>query len=93
VIPGGAKGADTISKSSAVQELVRKYLMQKKIVGMICAGTQMSRSLTTRFIMPFPAGSLTALTSKLPHQCLTSHPSVKLQLENGSTFSAPFEVV
>jgi len=38
VIPGGAKGADTISKNSAVQELVRGYLGQNKFVGMICAG-------------------------------------------------------
>jgi protein DJ-1 len=39
VIPGGAKGADTISKDSAVQELVREYLEQHRFVGMICAGT------------------------------------------------------
>ncbi|KAJ7190808.1 class I glutamine amidotransferase-like protein [Mycena pura] len=63
VIPGGAKGAETMSSSAAVQELVREFLAQGKIVGMICAG------------------SLTALTSKLPRQPLTSHPSVKAQLE------------
>jgi protein DJ-1 len=38
VIPGGAKGADTISKNSAVQKLVQEYLKNNKFVGMICAG-------------------------------------------------------
>ncbi|KAG7451595.1 DJ-1 [Guyanagaster necrorhizus] len=39
IIPGGAKGADTISKSKEVQVLVRKYLDEKKYVGMVCAGS------------------------------------------------------
>ncbi|KIY46372.1 DJ-1 protein [Fistulina hepatica ATCC 64428] len=39
VIPGGAKGADTMSTSPAVQELVRKYITIGKKVGMICAGS------------------------------------------------------
>jgi len=69
IIPGGARGADTISKSFPVQHLVRKYLDQKKIVGMICAG------------------SLAALMSNLPKQRLTSHPSVKGQLETHFTYS------
>jgi putative intracellular protease/amidase len=38
VIPGGAQGAATISKSAAVQELVREFIKDDKIVGMICAG-------------------------------------------------------
>lgn len=38
VIPGGAKGAATISKSPAVQSLIRDYIDAGKIVGMICAG-------------------------------------------------------
>ena len=38
VIPGGAKGAETMSKSPAVQELVRHYIRERKFVGMICAG-------------------------------------------------------
>ena len=38
VIPGGAKGAETMSKSPAVQELVRRYIRERKFVGMICAG-------------------------------------------------------
>jgi protein DJ-1 len=38
VIPGGAKGAETMSKSPTVQELVRRYIQEKKFVGMICAG-------------------------------------------------------
>ncbi|KAJ8522412.1 hypothetical protein ONZ45_g1001 [Pleurotus djamor] len=69
VIPGGAVGASTLSKSTDVQELVREYLKQDKVVGMICAG------------------SLAALTSKLPRQKLTSHPSVKAELEKDFDYS------
>ncbi|KAF8916700.1 DJ-1 [Mucidula mucida] len=39
VIPGGAKGAETMSKSSEVQGLVKAFIEQKKYVGMICAGS------------------------------------------------------
>ncbi|KAI0084726.1 DJ-1 [Irpex rosettiformis] len=39
VIPGGAKGAETISSSSPVQHLVRRYLEEGKFVGMVCAGS------------------------------------------------------
>ena len=46
VIPGGAKGAETMSKSPAVQELVRRYIKERKFVGMICAGVF---SLTSSF--------------------------------------------
>ncbi|KAJ7176235.1 class I glutamine amidotransferase-like protein [Mycena crocata] len=69
IIPGGAKGADTMSKNAAVQELVREFLAGDKIVGMICAG------------------SLTALSAKLPRTAITSHPSVKAQLENDFEYS------
>ncbi|KAH8101830.1 DJ-1 [Cristinia sonorae] len=69
VIPGGAKGAETISTNSPVQHLVREYIEAGKYVGMICAG------------------SLAALTSNLPKQPLTSHPSVQSQLESDFTYS------
>ncbi|RDB17080.1 Glutathione-independent glyoxalase DJR-1.1 [Hypsizygus marmoreus] len=39
VIPGGAKGAETMSKDHSVQKLVRDYLKHDKFVGMICAGS------------------------------------------------------
>ncbi|KAF5325067.1 hypothetical protein D9619_009893 [Psilocybe cf. subviscida] len=64
VIPGGAKGAETMAKHPSVQELVRRYIERNKLVGMICAG------------------SLAAKSAKLHRQPLTSHPSVKSQLEN-----------
>ena len=38
VIPGGAQGAETMSKHPSIQELVRRYLDKGKLVGMICAG-------------------------------------------------------
>lgn len=44
VIPGGAKGAETMSKSPAVQELVRRYIQERKFVGMICAGSLVAQS-------------------------------------------------
>ncbi|PCH44868.1 DJ-1 [Wolfiporia cocos MD-104 SS10] len=69
VIPGGAKGAETISQSSPVQSLVRGYLKEGKYVGMICAG------------------SMAAQTAGLPKQPLTSHPSVKSQLEKDFEYS------
>jgi len=75
VIPGGAQGAETMSKHPSVQELVRRYLDKGNLVGMICAG------------------SLTALTAKLPSQPLTSHPSVRSLLENGFEYSEESVVV
>ncbi|KAJ7250749.1 class I glutamine amidotransferase-like protein [Mycena rebaudengoi] len=69
IIPGGAKGAEIMSKNPTVQGLVREFIEQNKIVGMICAG------------------SLTALTSNLSRQPLTSHPSVKSRLENHFEYS------
>ncbi|KAH9897068.1 DJ-1 [Cubamyces lactineus] len=69
VIPGGAKGAETMSNNSPVQHLVREYLQAGKYVGMICAG------------------SLAALTSGLPKQPITSHPSVRDQLKDTFVYS------
>jgi len=75
VVPGGAKGAETISKTPDVQQLIRDYLEKDKYVGMICAG------------------SLAALTSKLPKQKLTSHPSVKSKLDQDFDYSEDSVVV
>lgn len=69
-----------MSQNPGVQTLVREYIEKKKLVGMICAGHIMLFDLVTKFNSV--AGSLAALTSKLPKQPLTSHPSVKSQLEN-----------
>ena len=38
VIPGGAKGAETLSNNLHVQHLIREYIKANKYVGMICAG-------------------------------------------------------
>ena len=40
VIPGGAKGAETLSQNEKVQKLVRLYVNRQKVVGMICAGEE-----------------------------------------------------
>lgn len=39
MIPGGAKGAATLSESSAVKSLLQKFEKQGKWVGTICAGS------------------------------------------------------
>lgn len=44
VVPGGFTGAQTLSKSSGVQHLIREYLKNGKYVGMICAGQPPPRS-------------------------------------------------
>ena len=41
VVPGGAKGAETISQNSTVQRLLKKQYEANKFVGMICAGKLM----------------------------------------------------
>lgn len=38
VIPGGAKGAETLSQSPHIQRMIQEYIRAKKYVGMICAG-------------------------------------------------------
>ena len=38
VIPGGAQGAETLSRDSRVQSLIQGYIKAGKYVGMICAG-------------------------------------------------------
>jgi putative intracellular protease/amidase len=38
IIPGGLKGAETISQSSHVQSLVKTFYEKRKLIGMICAG-------------------------------------------------------
>jgi len=39
IIPGGAKGAKTLSENPGIQDLIRNYHRQGKVVAMICAGT------------------------------------------------------
>ena len=39
VVPGGAKGAATLSGSKAVQALLQAFERQGKFVGAICAGS------------------------------------------------------
>lgn len=48
IIPGGLKGAETLSQSTEVQTLVREYYEGTKIVAMICAGTSKTPRLHRR---------------------------------------------
>ena len=82
VVPGGAKGADTISSNNEVQKLLKAQLDKGKLVGMICAGT--TSSIAPLFAeLTGSAGSLAAKRSGYPRLDITSHPSVKGELENG----------
>jgi putative intracellular protease/amidase len=84
IVPGGAKGAETMSQSPFVQSLVKSFYEQGKYVGMICAGMTLMRSWRwAALIRAFETGSLAAKTSHLPRQPLTSHPSVKKELDKG----------
>lgn len=38
IIPGGLKGAGTMSNSARVQALIREFIAAGKYVAMICAG-------------------------------------------------------
>lgn len=39
VVPGGGPGAKTISENTSVQDLIKRYFADGKIVATICAGT------------------------------------------------------
>ncbi|BGP01254.1 hypothetical protein RTG_01234 [Rhodotorula toruloides ATCC 204091] len=70
VVPGGAKGAERLSKEKRVQELLWRFWSEQKLVGCICAG------------------SLAALSSQIGlGGALTSHPSVRSQLEKHYDYS------
>ncbi|KAI6104403.1 class I glutamine amidotransferase-like protein [Pisolithus sp. B1] len=87
VIPGGLKGAETLSQSTEVQTLVREYFDAGRIVAMICAGEHSRIDLRSHpkpcvFLadscpLDITIGSLAAKTAGLPHQPVTSHPVVK----------------
>jgi protein DJ-1 len=87
VIPGGAKGAETMSNNTIVQNLVKEYFEKEKTIGMICAGRLICRAYIKLCLHSFNLlGSLAAKSSGLPKQPLTSHPSVKEELEKGTLF-------
>jgi protein DJ-1 len=79
-VPGGYKGAETLSQSKEVQILLAEQYTSGRVVGMICAGKRKRFNSPSYTDLNLP-GSLAAKTSKLPNQPLTSHPSVKSQLE------------
>ncbi|KAI0249730.1 DJ-1 [Lactifluus subvellereus] len=68
IIPGGMKGAETMSQSPFVQSLVKDFYDKGKRVGMICAELCVNRYSCRENV-------------QLPHQPLTSHPSVKEHLD------------
>ncbi len=99
IIPGGARGADTLAGHPSVQELIRRYVERNKLVGMIFAGA--SEAYLPKLVLSDLSffggvvywyarkqrflGSLAAQTAKLEKQPLTSHPSVKAQLQDGAS--------
>lgn len=67
VVPGGAGGANVLSKDKTVLKMLKDAYDAKKVVGAICAGS----------LAPLNAG----IGLKGP---ITSHPSVKEQLQDGA---------
>jgi len=55
VVPGGAKGAQTLSESHGVQQLLKKFVVQGKFIGTICAG-----SLAIKTAGLIPSGMVTS---------------------------------
>ncbi|PPQ69977.1 hypothetical protein CVT25_001529 [Psilocybe cyanescens] len=93
VIPGGAQGAETMSNHPSVQEVIKRYIERNKLVAMICAGSyQIITSSGVHIFTPIQ-GSLAAKTAVLARQPLTSHPSVKAQLEHDFEYSEESVVV
>ncbi|KAJ1964877.1 hypothetical protein GGI12_001138 [Dipsacomyces acuminosporus] len=68
VVPGGAAGAETLSQDAQVKSILTDFYAQNKIVAAICAG---SLAVQTAGIQSKSANPLQ----------VTSHPSVKGQLE------------
>ncbi|PWN91960.1 DJ-1 [Acaromyces ingoldii] len=70
VVPGGNKGAETISKNEDVTKLLGAFYAKGKVVACICAG------------------SLAAKAAKIGKDgSITSHPSVKGELEQDYRYS------
>lgn len=55
IVPGGAKGAATLSESTAVQSLLQKFEEHNKYIGTICAG-----SLAIKTAGLIPKGKVTS---------------------------------
>lgn len=53
VVPGGAKGAERLSKEKRVQELLWRFWSEQKLVGCICAGACQSFKRSYRVLIPF----------------------------------------
>jgi putative intracellular protease/amidase len=64
VVPGGAKGAETISQNSKVQALLKAAYEEGKIVGMICAGMMSSHLHRVKDLYIKPLLSAYRLTSR-----------------------------
>ncbi|KAJ2763759.1 hypothetical protein IWQ56_004736 [Coemansia nantahalensis] len=69
IVPGGAGGAEIIAQNAQVRSVLAEFHAQHKIVGAICAGA-----------LAIKAAGIQAKAPRPLH--LTSHPSVRDQLEN-----------
>ncbi|KAJ1851349.1 hypothetical protein LPJ73_003064 [Coemansia sp. RSA 2703] len=69
VVPGGAQGAETLSQNDQVKSILAEFHARNKVVAAICAGSLAIKSAGIQDKVPQPL-------------CLTSHPSVRDQLEN-----------
>ncbi|KAI8324319.1 hypothetical protein GQ54DRAFT_256529 [Martensiomyces pterosporus] len=73
IVPGGAGSAATLSQNAQVKSILADFYAQNKVVAAICAGSLAIRS----------AGIQSKVASPLQ---ITSHPSVRDQLESGFAY-------
>ncbi|KAJ1725022.1 Protein deglycase DJ-1zDJ-1 [Coemansia erecta] len=80
VVPGGAQGADTLSQNDQVKSILAEFHAQNKVVAAICAGSLAIKSAGIQGKVPQPLR-------------LTSHPSVRDQLESDFVYKEDRVVV
>ncbi|KAJ2356312.1 hypothetical protein GGF43_002158, partial [Coemansia sp. RSA 2618] len=69
IVPGGVQGTQILSQNAQVRSILAEFHAQHKIVAAVCAGTLCIKTAGIQSKVPQPL-------------CVTSHPSVREQLEN-----------
>jgi putative intracellular protease/amidase len=76
VVPGGAKGAETISRSSDVQALIGEFHRHGKLIGMICAGEMPFDKMNADYVQNADHVVSSEMQAPWPHRlqdCRSSH--------------------
>ncbi|KAJ2159566.1 hypothetical protein GGF46_002928 [Coemansia sp. RSA 552] len=80
VVPGGMGGAEVLAQHAQVRSILAEFLAQRKLVAAICAGTLAIKAAGIQGKVPGPLR-------------VTSHPSVRDQLEHDFAYSEDRVVV